>query len=208
MEPGGRRRPCHARASPPIVLGCSPGSAQVPPAFTARGGLAQTPPRRPLCRVVWVVDRRAALRHPKWPPSSAQCSGAWPWALGGGQLTAVLTSGGGPANPPHEAGGFRARRSLQNAVAVDLVFMERGVRAAGRSRAAAALAGSPACAPRSRWPRPRPPGPLTGCCSLRRYCDCFASGDFCNNCNCNNCCNNLRHEIERFKAIKVTFPMT
>ncbi|XP_007943113.1 tesmin [Orycteropus afer afer] len=35
-----------------------------------------------------------------------------------------------------------------------------------------------------------------------RYCDCFASGDFCNNCNCNNCCNNLRHEIERFRAIK------
>ena len=41
------------------------------------------------------------------------------------------------------------------------------------------------------------------CCSTRRYCDCFANGDFCNNCNCNNCCNNLRHEIERLKAIKV-----
>ncbi|KAI4530216.1 hypothetical protein MG293_020072 [Ovis ammon polii] len=40
------------------------------------------------------------------------------------------------------------------------------------------------------------------CCFIRRYCDCFASGDFCNNCNCNNCCNDLRHEIERFKAIK------
>nr|XP_012612841.1 tesmin [Microcebus murinus] len=38
--------------------------------------------------------------------------------------------------------------------------------------------------------------------TLAGYCDCFASGDFCNNCNCNNCCNNLRHEIERFKAIK------
>ncbi|XP_055126828.2 tesmin isoform X1 [Symphalangus syndactylus] len=38
--------------------------------------------------------------------------------------------------------------------------------------------------------------------ALARYCDCFASGDFCNNCNCNNCCNNLHHEIERFKAIK------
>ncbi|XP_015358771.1 tesmin [Marmota marmota marmota] len=38
--------------------------------------------------------------------------------------------------------------------------------------------------------------------ALAGYCDCFASGDFCNNCNCNNCCNNLRHEIERFKAIK------
>ncbi|KAM5224991.1 tesmin [Hipposideros larvatus] len=38
--------------------------------------------------------------------------------------------------------------------------------------------------------------------ALAGYCDCFASGDFCNNCNCNNCCNNLRNEIERFKAIK------
>lgn len=182
-----------------MEVGCSPGSAWVPPASTARGGLAQTPP--PLCRVVWVVDRRAALRHPKWPPSSAQCSGVWPWALGGrGQLTAVLTSREGLCKPTSRGRWLRARRSLHNAIAVDPVFTERGV------RAAAALAGSPACAPRSRWPRPRPPGPLTGCCSPRRYCDCFASGDFCNNCNCNNCCNNLRHEIERFKAIKVTFP--
>ncbi|XP_036621362.1 tesmin [Trichosurus vulpecula] len=37
---------------------------------------------------------------------------------------------------------------------------------------------------------------------LKLYCDCFANGDFCNKCNCNNCYNNLRHEIERFKAIK------
>nr|XP_025142637.1 tesmin isoform X6 [Bubalus bubalis] len=45
---------------------------------------------------------------------------------------------------------------------------------------------------------PGPPPKIT----LAGYCDCFANGDFCNNCNCNNCCNNLRHEIERFKAIK------
>uniref|UniRef100_A0A4X2MCD2 Testis expressed metallothionein like protein n=1 Tax=Vombatus ursinus TaxID=29139 RepID=A0A4X2MCD2_VOMUR len=38
--------------------------------------------------------------------------------------------------------------------------------------------------------------------TLAGYCDCFANGDFCSNCNCNNCYNNLRHEIERFKAIK------
>ncbi|XP_021563804.1 tesmin, partial [Carlito syrichta] len=44
------------------------------------------------------------------------------------------------------------------------------------------------------------PGPSK--ITLAGYCDCFASGDFCSNCNCNNCCNNLRHEIERFKAIK------
>nr|KAF6468179.1 testis expressed metallothionein like protein [Rousettus aegyptiacus] len=47
---------------------------------------------------------------------------------------------------------------------------------------------------------PTLPGPPK--MTLAGYCDCFASGDFCNNCNCNNCCNNLRHEIERFKAIK------
>ncbi|KFW96263.1 Tesmin, partial [Phalacrocorax carbo] len=34
------------------------------------------------------------------------------------------------------------------------------------------------------------------------YCDCFANGDFCNNCNCNNCYNNQLHEMDRFKAIK------
>ncbi|NXE26872.1 MTL5 protein, partial [Ardeotis kori] len=37
---------------------------------------------------------------------------------------------------------------------------------------------------------------------LKLYCDCFASGGFCNNCNCNNCYNNQLNETERFKAIK------
>nr|XP_005988096.2 PREDICTED: tesmin [Latimeria chalumnae] len=37
---------------------------------------------------------------------------------------------------------------------------------------------------------------------LKLYCDCFANGDFCSNCNCNNCYNNIEHEMERFKAIK------
>ncbi|OXB65971.1 hypothetical protein ASZ78_006626 [Callipepla squamata] len=34
------------------------------------------------------------------------------------------------------------------------------------------------------------------------YCDCFANGEFCNNCNCTNCYNNLDHENDRQKAIK------
>ncbi|KPP80098.1 lin-54 protein-like [Scleropages formosus] len=38
--------------------------------------------------------------------------------------------------------------------------------------------------------------------SLNGYCDCFANGEFCNNCNCTNCFNNLEHETERLKAIK------
>ena len=37
---------------------------------------------------------------------------------------------------------------------------------------------------------------------LKLYCDCFANGEFCSNCNCNNCFNNLSHEEERQKAIK------
>ncbi|XP_006860889.1 PREDICTED: tesmin [Chrysochloris asiatica] len=47
---------------------------------------------------------------------------------------------------------------------------------------------------------PTLPGPPQ--LTLAGYNDCFASGDYCNNCNYNNCGSNLRHEIERFKAIK------
>lgn len=35
-----------------------------------------------------------------------------------------------------------------------------------------------------------------------RYCDCFANGEFCNQCNCTCCSNNLEHEEERQRAIK------
>ncbi|XP_015180555.1 PREDICTED: protein lin-54 homolog isoform X2 [Polistes dominula] len=35
-----------------------------------------------------------------------------------------------------------------------------------------------------------------------RYCDCFANGEFCHMCNCNNCSNNLGNEVERQRAIK------
>lgn len=34
------------------------------------------------------------------------------------------------------------------------------------------------------------------------YCDCFANGEFCHMCNCNNCSNNLGNEEERQRAIK------
>ena len=37
---------------------------------------------------------------------------------------------------------------------------------------------------------------------LKLYCECFANGEFCHNCNCLNCFNNLKHEEERQKAIK------
>uniref|UniRef100_H3AHP0 Lin-54 DREAM MuvB core complex component n=2 Tax=Latimeria chalumnae TaxID=7897 RepID=H3AHP0_LATCH len=51
-------------------------------------------------------------------------------------------------------------------------------------------------------PRPRKPCNCTKSLCLKLYCDCFANGEFCNNCNCTNCFNNLEHETERLKAIK------
>ncbi|XP_058461164.1 protein lin-54 homolog [Malaya genurostris] len=39
---------------------------------------------------------------------------------------------------------------------------------------------------------------------LKLYCDCFANGEFCYNCNCRDCYNNLDNEEERQKAIRAT----
>ncbi|XP_053637490.1 protein lin-54 homolog isoform X3 [Cherax quadricarinatus] len=50
--------------------------------------------------------------------------------------------------------------------------------------------------------RPRKPCNCTKSQCLKLYCDCFANGEFCNNCNCANCFNNLTHEEDRQKAIK------
>ncbi|VDQ15875.1 unnamed protein product, partial [Trichobilharzia regenti] len=39
---------------------------------------------------------------------------------------------------------------------------------------------------------------------LKLYCECFAQGQLCQNCNCHNCMNNLAYEEERGRAIKMT----
>lgn len=36
---------------------------------------------------------------------------------------------------------------------------------------------------------------------LKLYCECFANGEFCSDCNCKECSNNIDHEEERQKAI-------
>ncbi|XP_034950242.1 protein lin-54 homolog isoform X2 [Chelonus insularis] len=50
--------------------------------------------------------------------------------------------------------------------------------------------------------RPRKPCNCTKSHCLKLYCDCFANGEFCHMCNCNNCSNNLGNEEERQRAIK------
>ncbi|CEF67492.1 Protein lin-54 homolog [Strongyloides ratti] len=37
---------------------------------------------------------------------------------------------------------------------------------------------------------------------LKLYCECFASGEYCKNCNCKDCHNNLSYEEERSQAVK------
>ncbi|XP_071345280.1 spexin prohormone 2 isoform X2 [Trachinotus anak] len=37
---------------------------------------------------------------------------------------------------------------------------------------------------------------------LKLYCECFANGMMCSNCDCSNCHNNTEHEMKRHKAIK------
>ncbi|VDK49298.1 unnamed protein product [Anisakis simplex] len=39
---------------------------------------------------------------------------------------------------------------------------------------------------------------------LKLYCDCFANGEFCKDCNCKDCHNNLENEAERSRAIKAS----
>lgn len=36
---------------------------------------------------------------------------------------------------------------------------------------------------------------------LKLYCECFASGEYCKNCNCNGCCNNIENEAIRKETI-------
>ncbi|XP_026794898.3 spexin prohormone 2 [Pangasianodon hypophthalmus] len=37
---------------------------------------------------------------------------------------------------------------------------------------------------------------------LKLYCDCFANGEICSDCSCINCCNNMEHATDRYRAIK------
>ena len=36
---------------------------------------------------------------------------------------------------------------------------------------------------------------------LKLYCECFSSGEYCKNCNCNGCCNNVENESIRKKTV-------
>lgn len=63
-------------------------------------------------------------------------------------------------------------------------------------------AGAPAAL--SNLTNSRKPCNCTKSHCLKLYCECFAQGQLCQNCNCNNCMNNLAYEEERGRAIKMT----
>ncbi|CAH8590565.1 unnamed protein product [Schistosoma turkestanicum] len=52
-------------------------------------------------------------------------------------------------------------------------------------------------------PDPKPCNCVKSHC-LKLYCECFARGSHCDNCNCTNCMNNCSHEEDRIKAVKLT----
>ncbi|XP_034244525.1 protein lin-54 homolog [Thrips palmi] len=59
-----------------------------------------------------------------------------------------------------------------------------------------------AAVPEPNGIKPRKPCNCTKSQCLKLYCDCFANGEFCYQCNCNCCSNNLEHEEDRQRAIR------
>ncbi|RRT65461.1 hypothetical protein BHM03_00024425 [Ensete ventricosum] len=57
---------------------------------------------------------------------------------------------------------------------------------------------------RPPWPTPDPLRPSIPSNSVAAYCECFASGVYCDGCNCANCCNNIENEAARREAVEAT----
>ncbi|KAK9837662.1 hypothetical protein WJX74_002432 [Apatococcus lobatus] len=85
-----------------------------------------------------------------------------------------------------------------------------GASAPGIQNFANVLLASPARRPSTNTPSRRPPSagaPRKHCnCKnsrcLKLYCECFASGRYCDGCNCVNCCNNRENESVRQSAVE------
>lgn len=59
-------------------------------------------------------------------------------------------------------------------------------------------------APKKRPLGSRKPCHCTRSMCLKLYCDCFANGEFCKDCDCKDCKNTIEHEVERTRAIRLS----
>ncbi len=89
-----------------------------------------------------------------------------------------------------------------------MVNLALSLSASSQSSAASSSAGSSSLSNHSNHFLPleesrRKPCNCTRSQCLKLYCECFANGEFCNNCNCVSCCNNLANEDTRKKAIRL-----
>ena len=77
----------------------------------------------------------------------------------------------------------------------------------GAVSAVPSLTSAPVSLPLAPLPLPLPRCRSCNCKNskcLKLYCECFAAGIYCDECNCKHCHNNIQHEAERKQAIEVT----
>jgi Tesmin/TSO1-like CXC domain, cysteine-rich domain len=144
-------------------------------------------------------------------PASAQGS-----LLQLSMTAADMSASAGIPPPPQDVPPAPAATA---AAAVPLLPLPQAQRIASADRAATAAAASAPSRPASQSGQGKPSSagrrPASGTGSgdsktcncrnskcLKLYCECFASGRYCSNCNCANCMNNTMHEAARSKAIE------
>ena len=101
-----------------------------------------------------------------------------------------------------KASGIQNGPPKANAASANTDDLHHPAQNQSTNSAVAAANAQQAVASGSASNRPRKPCNCTRSQCLKLYCDCFANGEFCSNCNCINCFNNLDHEENRQKAIK------
>ena len=181
---GGRRGRCPSRGPAPRPGGPQPWPSGRHAADGARRRLFRAPPRH--ARPAFLLPRAAAGR----------------WRHGGRRRDRRV--GAPPQQPSRQPRRGRRRRGRQEALQLQELALPQAVscllgaapmRALHLHVAARRHTITPRL-PAGVSPRPAPPSPA------RSYCECFASGRYCDGCNCLNCYNNREHEATRQAAVE------
>ena len=148
--------------------------------------------------VMAAVGRRASPRKPVRPRALQQPGVAANGSPGGAAKLAALAIPGSPLTPARMAAAAAARAAAAGGLPASLTAAMSPARAklirrySGRGRE-----------PEDGTPRKKVCNCKNSRC-LKLYCECFASGVYCNGCNCTNCFNNSANEAVRREAVEQT----